>query len=65
MSNPQNDLEVFLSEIPVLQLLGKQVYICPSVEFHDGKVQLVCKYLKAYNENRINKLCRRGKCTYF
>lgn len=42
-------------------MIGDHVPIDFLIPYSDGKVQLVCKYLKAYNENRINELCRGSK----
>ena len=47
--NPLQDLEHFNIEVPVLGLLGIPVAIEHSSKFSITKeVQLVCKYLKAY-----------------
>ena len=50
-------LEQFKNEVSALALLGRPVHIGPSYEYRiDEDVQLVCKYLRAYSNGRINTL---------
>ena len=59
---PLNDLENFKTEVPVLGLLGTPVHIEHSSKFSiSDEVQLVCKYLKAYETKRIDMLYRESK----
>ena len=59
---PFKDLEHFKIEVPVLGLLGTPVSIEHNSKFNvTDEVQLVCKYLKAYDSNRIDKLYRDSK----
>ena len=51
------NLAVFFGEVPVLQLIGSTQLIDSSIPYDvDEDVQLVCKYLKAYEEGMINML---------
>ena len=60
--DPLTDLEHFKMEVPVLGLLGTPVAIEHNCKFKiTDEVQLVCKYLKAYESKKINKLYRDGK----
>ena len=60
--NALNDLQLFEKEVPVLGLLGTPVAIEPTSEFSiTDEVQLVCKYLRAYETRRIDKLYRECK----
>ena len=61
-------LEQFEKEFPTLGLLGEHHFVQPSVSFVvDSEVQLVCKYLKAYDDayrggkKRIDTLYPDGK----
>jgi len=63
--NPRENLEHFKVEMPVLSLLGTPVAIEHTSNFiimHEA--QLVCKYLKAYETKRIDKLYRERKWFY-
>ena len=63
--NPLNDLDIFKIEVPVLGLLGAPVAIEHASKFSiTDEVQLVCKYLKAYETRRIDKLYRECKWLY-
>lgn len=60
--DPLKNLERFNSEMPVLALLGSPVPIEHTSKFSiAAEVQLVCKYLKAYETKKINKLYRERK----
>ena len=60
--DPLKDLDHFKAEVPVLGLLGAPVPIEHSSKFSiTHEVQLVCKYLRAYETKRIDKLHRDGK----
>ena len=60
--NPFKDLEHFKKEVPVLGLLGPPVAIEHNSKFYvTDEVQLVCKYLKAYDSKKIDKLYRDSK----
>lgn len=60
--NPIENLKQFKTEVPVLGLLGTQVAIEHNSNFDvTDDVQLVCKYLKAYETKRIDKLFKEGK----
>ena len=53
------NLEQFKTEVPVLGLLGTPVAIEHTSKFSiTSDVQLVCKYLKAFETKRIDKLYR-------
>ena len=55
--NPIENLNQFKTEVPVLGLLGTPVAIEHNSNFDiTDDVQLVCKYLKAYETKRIDKL---------
>ena len=57
--DPHENLEQFKTEVPVLSLLGTPVPIEHTSKFSiTGDVQLVCKYLKALETKRIDKLYR-------
>jgi len=65
---PDCALEQFTNEFPTLGLLGKHHFVKPNVPFVlDSEVQLVCKYLKAYDdtdrngEKRIDRLYPKCK----
>jgi len=63
--DPLEDLDHFKTEVPVLGLLGTPVPIERSSKFSiTDEVQLVCKYLRAYETKRIDKLYRDGKWLY-
>ncbi len=60
-------LKEFYEEVPALALLGTPEEIHPTTPYVvDEEVQLVCKYLKAYNAFKsgsskgINKLFKEG-----
>ena len=62
--DPLENLERFKKEVPVLDLLGTPVAIKHTSKFSiTGDVQLVCKYLKAFQTKRIDKLYR--ECMLF
>jgi hypothetical protein len=53
----KENLEVFFREVPVLQLFGSARVIDREVPYDiDEDVQLVCKYLKAYDQKKIDRL---------
>lgn len=55
--NAEEALDLFNSEVPSLSLLGSPHYIDPSIPLTvDPDVQLVCKYLQAYDNKTINRL---------
>ena len=55
----RENLEQFKTEVPVLGLLGTPVAIEHTSKFSiTSDVQLVCKYLKAFETKRIDKLYR-------
>lgn len=60
-TNSNEDFNMFQKELPIFEVIGAHVPIDFLLAYSDDKVQLVCKYLKAYDENRINKLCGRSK----
>jgi len=63
--NPLEDLNHFKTEVPVLGLVGTPVPIEHSSKFSvSDEVQLVCKYLRAYETKMIDKLYRDGKWLY-
>ena len=59
-------MEEFLSEIPILKLLGTSKLVENTAQYFDlthPDVQLVCKYLKAYEtggKKGIDKLYKDG-----
>ena len=54
---PARLLEHFKEEVPALALLGTPVYIDPKCDYCiDHDVQLVCKYLRAYENHKIDSL---------
>ena len=58
---PEEMLEQFCGDIPMLCLLGSPRKILNEISFIiDEEVQLVCKYLKAYKEKRIDRLYKDG-----
>ena len=58
---PEETLEQFLGDIPTLGLLGSPHLIPNQTPYViDSEVQLVCKYLKAYKERRIDRLYKNG-----
>ena len=60
---PDKALQQFYGDIPILGLpgLGSPHLIPNQTPFIvDDEVQLVCKYLKAYKEGRINRLYKIG-----
>ena len=66
-STVQEALDLFLDEVPALQLLGATDHnVDEDVAFTvDSDVQLVCKYLRAYkassdNSQGIDRLYREG-----
>ncbi len=53
----EDALEYFKNEIPTLGLLGSPVLIDTNRDYSiDDDVQLVCKYLKAYDSKKIDRL---------
>lgn len=51
-------MDVFFTEVPVLQLIGSTKLIDHSIPYDvDEDVQLVCKYLRAYDTKEIDRLC--------
>ena len=77
--NPHDMLKHFCDDIPTLGLLGTPHLIPSDTPFIiDDDAQLVCKYLKAYKEKRIDRLYKQSMqvfvdvvtifletCTYF
>lgn len=68
---PSAALEQFKAEIPALGLLGSFHYVKPTDPIEiTPEVQLVCKYLKAYDTfgkngtKVIDRLYPRGKLNY-
>jgi len=65
-SNPIDLLEDFLSEIPILRTLGTAEIVESTAQYSvksNPDVQLVCKYLKAYEtggEKGIDRLFKEG-----
>ena len=58
---PEEMLEQFCGDIPTLGLLGSPHKILNEIPFLiDEEVQLVCKYLKAHKEKRIDRLYKVG-----
>ena len=56
---PDDALKHFQQEVPALGLLGTPHYIRPDTPYTvDEEVQLVCKYLKALKDGKIDKLYR-------
>ena len=73
-SNADVFLEEFRSEIPIFKLLGTPKQVESTAQYSDLSdpgVQLVCKYLKAYDTEisgvkRIDQLYKEGTyTTYF
>ena len=63
--DPLENLEQFKTEVPVLGLLGTPVPIEHTSKFTiTGDVQLVCKYLKAFETEQIDRLYRECKLFY-
>lgn len=62
---PVDALTKFLEDVPTLNLVCTKEFVEPSRPYVvDDDVQLVCKYLKAYEvggKNGIDKLYRDGK----
>ena len=53
------DLELFCEEIPALKLLGTKHFIRPEKPYTvNDDVQLVCKYLQAFQNDEIDRLYR-------
>ena len=54
---------MFYKEVPILRLLGSSRCISSDTPYKvDDEVQLVCKYLRAYKEERIDQMfSERGK----
>lgn len=53
----------FTEEVAVLGLLGDAHQVEASTEYTvDADVQLVCKYLRAYDEPKINRMYQEGEC---
>ena len=51
------NLKLFKDMFPVLKMLSSEYQVDGHEEYLvDDSVQLVCKYLNAYKNNRINKL---------
>ena len=62
IGGPRENLEQFKTEVPILSLLGTPVPIEHTSKFSiTGDVQLVCKYLKAFETNMIDKLYRERR----
>lgn len=58
----RDNLNLFLDKVPILQFVGEEKEISTDYKYKvDEDVQLVCKYLKAYKENRIDRLYEEGK----
>ena len=61
---PSDSLTHFLEDVPALGLVANKEYVEPRRPYVvDDDVQLVCKYLKAYEiggKNGIDKLYREG-----
>ncbi|KAL5466954.1 hypothetical protein EMCRGX_G031118 [Ephydatia muelleri] len=57
---PDKMLEQFCGDIPTLGLLGTSHHVCREPFIIDEEVQLVCKYLKAHKEKRIDRLYKDG-----
>lgn len=54
----------FTEEVAVLGLLGNPHEVDASTKYTvDADVQLVCKYLRAYDEPTINRMYQEGECT--
>ena len=63
---PEEMLEQFCGDIPTLGLLGSPHEILNEIHFIiDEEVQLVCKYLKAYKEKRIDRLYKERGMLYW
>ena len=55
-------LKQFQEEVPTLGLLGTPHYIRPETRYSvDEDVQLVCKYLRALSNGKIDRLYREGR----
>lgn len=61
---PSDSLTHFLEDVPALGLVANKEYVEPRRPYVvDDDVQLVCKYLKAYEiggKNGIDKLYKEG-----
>ena len=59
-------LELFCKDIPIAFLIGTPYLIQNKTIIHvNAEVQLVCKYLKAYKENEIDRLYKDGMAMYY
>ena len=59
--SPEEALKHFKEEVPTLGLLGSSHLIDSTCDYSiDDDVQLVCKYLKAYESKKINTLYKEG-----
>lgn len=55
-------LHRFVQDFPILGLIGQPILVSDQTKLSITKeVQLVCKYLKAYDEGRINRLYDESK----
>ena len=60
--SPDDSLKNFYDEIPALGLLGTPHLVHPTAPYVvDEEVQLVCKYLRAYKSNKINRLYKESE----
>ena len=60
--NPEEFLKRFCEDVPALALLGSPILIESDSSYDiDDDVQLICKYLRAYDTGEINRLYRECK----
>lgn len=58
---PQQALEQFCEEIPLFNTFGTPLLVSQQIPFSvTPDVQLVCKYLKAYQDGRIDNVLTEG-----
>ncbi len=58
----EETLKQFQEEVPTLGLLGKHHFILSEKPYSlDDDVQLICKYLQAYEKGGIDRLYRDGE----
>ena len=63
---PEDSLQYFRDAIPALGLLGTPHPVYSTAPYVvDDDVQLVCKYLRAYKTNKINRLYKESECNVF
>ena len=57
----EENLKLFQERVPIFEYVGESIEINAKYKYKtDEDVQLVCKYLKAYKYNRIDRLYEEG-----